>query len=164
MPITINDQFAVQAGRSVDNRLGKLVAGQTVPFASVAEANTAIPAAYRHLGLVVMVSLSGLPVDHYYRDGIADANLVEKLPAASASTSGYLSQADWLTFSEQSTFRNTDFSGAGTDADPYTLIKDTTPTSGSLNPITSNAVYVAIQNLQSQINAMSSTTTTTTLP
>lgn len=179
MSITINDQFQNNSGKSLDSKTGKIVLGKTVPYNSVAEANALIPSAYRYQGLEVLVMEGGNAVTYMYRDGIGDGNLVFAsavntplyhdtatgkiaITQAGSSSSGYLSATDWNTFNEQTAFAAADYTGSGIVPDPYVIARDTAPVSGSNKPITSDAVYLAIQNLQNQINSL--TTTTTTLP
>lgn len=54
--------------------------GSNAYFASVAAANTAIKAAVRFIGLNMDVNANGIITPYWYRDGIADVNLVPKNP------------------------------------------------------------------------------------
>ena len=64
----INDNFQLDAPKHLDNRTGN--------YASVAEANASIPQEYRVQGLEVVVITAGQAVKYYYRDGVADGDLV----------------------------------------------------------------------------------------
>lgn len=64
----INDNFQLDAPKHLDNRTGN--------YSSVAEANASIPQEYRVQGLEVVVITAGQAVKYYYRDGVADGDLV----------------------------------------------------------------------------------------
>jgi hypothetical protein len=64
----INDNFQLDAPKHLDNRTGN--------YASVAEANASIPQEFRVQGLEVVVITAGQAVKYYYRDGVADGDLV----------------------------------------------------------------------------------------
>jgi len=73
----INNGFSVNAGRGIDLRMGKIVSGQMVPYASVAEANAATPEAFRYKGLVKLIDDgTGMKI-YWYDGGVADVNLVQ---------------------------------------------------------------------------------------
>jgi len=59
MAIEVNDGFGFNTPRYADLRAGKLEAGRSVPYASVAAALAAIPAAYRCEGLQFRVKENG---------------------------------------------------------------------------------------------------------
>jgi hypothetical protein len=77
---TQNENFNLQVPRSLDDRLGKIQAGKTVPFASIAEANAAITVASnkRYKGLTVMIDVAGVPTDYHYTGNLTDNELVLK--------------------------------------------------------------------------------------
>lgn len=78
MAIITNDNFFSRSPKPLDDKYSKFVAGQAVPYATVAEANSEIPVAYRHVGLTVII-VSGLSVrEYWYKDGTSDADLVLK--------------------------------------------------------------------------------------
>jgi len=64
----INDNFQLDAPKHLDNRTGN--------YSSVAEANASIPQQFRVQGLEVVVITAGQAIKYYYRDGVADADLV----------------------------------------------------------------------------------------
>lgn len=64
----INDNFQLDAPKHLDNRVGN--------YSSVAEANASIPQEFRVQGLEVVIILDGEAVKYYYRDGVADADLI----------------------------------------------------------------------------------------
>ena len=79
MAVVIQDNFNLAAAKAVDNRYGALSGvGQTIPYTTTAAALSAIPSAYRHLGLTVGV-LDGTSVKEYwFKDNTS--TLVEKTP------------------------------------------------------------------------------------
>jgi len=64
----INDNFQLDAPKHLDNRTGN--------YSSVAEANASIPQQFRVQGLEVVVITAGQAIKYYYRDGVADGDLV----------------------------------------------------------------------------------------
>lgn len=75
----INVGFDNNSPQSIDRAYGKLVAGSTVPFASVAEAIAAVQ--FRHRGRTLLIDLgdgSGAQ-EYWWRVGIGDGQLVPKL-------------------------------------------------------------------------------------
>lgn len=85
---------------------------------AVAAANAAIPSAIRLKGLEVILYINGITKKYWYKDGILDTDLVEmvsylnvtaplqysgststlSITQASATTDGYLSASDWVSF------------------------------------------------------------------
>lgn len=78
MPVPFNDGASVAAPRYWDLRLGKIVGGVSVPFASAAEAKAAIPSTRRCRGLQVYVLNGSVIEDWQWVAGIADGDLVLK--------------------------------------------------------------------------------------
>lgn len=76
--ITINDSFQNNSPKPLNNRYLKFVSGSAQAYNSTAEANVAIPSAYRHLGLTTLVNDGTGNKEYWYKDGILDANLVVK--------------------------------------------------------------------------------------
>lgn len=78
MPIPVNDGFGIAAPRYLDMRCGKIVAGKSVPFDTVAEAKAAIPETRRCEGLIVYVKTGSVINEYQFVGGVADVNLVLK--------------------------------------------------------------------------------------
>lgn len=76
--IQINDNLQNYSPKALDNKHGKFVSGVWQPWATTTEANSAINIAYRHKGLTVIILEGGYPTEYWYRDGIADINLIKK--------------------------------------------------------------------------------------
>lgn len=77
--ITINDSLDLRSPKPLDDRYAAFSSGTTTPYNSIEEANAAIPKAYRHAGLTVLViNSSGKNVEYWYKDGREDANLILK--------------------------------------------------------------------------------------
>ena len=76
MPISIIDNFDVNAPKNIDGRLG--------PYDTTANALSSIDeATQRYLGLTVLVTGSGIPTEYWFQDGVTDSDLVLK-PIGSA--------------------------------------------------------------------------------
>lgn len=73
--ITVNDNFQNNSPKSLDNKYLKF--GMFV-YASITEANETIPTAYRHIGLTVLIDMSGVPTEFWYKSGTADIDLILK--------------------------------------------------------------------------------------
>ena len=76
MSITINDNIQTNLGKSLDN---KYLKNGSIPYVSVLEANTIIPLSYRSLGLTVLIGNQ----QYWYKDGVADMDLVLKSDGSS---------------------------------------------------------------------------------
>lgn len=77
----INVGFDNNSPQSIDRSYGKLTAGVTTPYVSVAEANAAINSAYRYRGKTIVIDLgdgSGA-VEYWWRVGTGNAQLVPKI-------------------------------------------------------------------------------------
>lgn len=116
MPLLVNDTLQNNSPKPLDNKYGVFSSGSFRPYNNVAEVNATIPAAYRSIGLTVLVNTGSGNFEFWYQTGIADGNLVEKSTASTVlspivlsggsiaiqqsngSQSGYLSGADWSTF------------------------------------------------------------------
>jgi len=85
--IPTNNGFEILAPRYADGRMGKLSGGRSVPFDSVEEANAAINPAFRSVGLVVNITIGGVPAQYWYAANITDEGLVLKDGGAINSTS-----------------------------------------------------------------------------
>jgi hypothetical protein len=66
----INDNYRLHAPKLLDDRSG--------PYDSLAEALTAVPEYQREQGLVIVVLVAGEAVEYWFKDGIADLDLVVK--------------------------------------------------------------------------------------
>lgn len=80
MSIPVNDNFQNYSPKPLDAKYTKFVAGQAVPYSSVADVNNTIPYAYRSVGLTVLVSVGGVNKEFWYKNGKLNSNLVEKNP------------------------------------------------------------------------------------
>ena len=86
MAILINDNYSLQAIKPFDARYLNI----STPWASVGAANAGIPT-YRYTGLTVNI----LGSEYWYKDGVADINLVEK--ESSIVTEGITGATNGLT-------------------------------------------------------------------
>lgn len=71
MPIPLNDNFAVAAGKHIDSRYLDGVG----PYFDIKAAETKIPLSYRYRGLTVLIGSAG---ECWWRDGTGDGQLVLK--------------------------------------------------------------------------------------
>jgi|GEM_PF-5333643 len=80
MPLTgieLSAGIVVGSNKPVDAKYG--------PYASTAAAIADIGAALRYKGLTVGIEASGKVIEYWFRDGVANANLVEKIPTSGIS-------------------------------------------------------------------------------
>lgn len=89
MAIELNDNIDNKSPKILDKRYSKN--DGTTPYATVLEANTLIPLAYRALGLTVLIG----NVEYWYKDGITDVDLVIK--SSGGSISGTLNRISMFT-------------------------------------------------------------------
>lgn len=83
----LNDNINLVAPKPLDARTMKTLGGIATVYASVSEANTAI--IYRNRTLTIPILIGGIPIDHWYQNGLTDGDLVPK-PAFSTSAVGFL--------------------------------------------------------------------------
>lgn len=144
MSAVINDSLQVNAPKSMDNKYLKL--GTNI-YSTIDDVNSTILSAYRSRGLTVNVG----GAEYWYRDGIADVNLVAKgiisviaplsldptagvlsMSVASSSSAGYISSADWTVFNSKlsSVVTAMSVTNTGVSGNPITLVNDQ-PTPGA---------------------------------
>ena len=70
MPITLNHNIDLASSKPLDKRYG--------PYNSVVTAVATIPAFKRFQGLTVGIIVQGAVVDYWFRNGVADADLILK--------------------------------------------------------------------------------------
>ncbi len=75
MAIILNDNIKVNAGKPVESKY--LNSGNTA-YASIAAANAAITVPERHKGLTVLIASGATNIEHWYKNGVADIDLIEK--------------------------------------------------------------------------------------
>ena len=89
MAIVLNDNIDTRAGKPTDNRFGTTLLGTAGFYASVNDANTAIPAYQRYIGLTVGIKVGNNPMKEYwYANGITNNDLVEKSGSVSGAGNG----------------------------------------------------------------------------
>lgn len=77
MAILINDNYQLTAPKPFDARYMNI----STPWSSIGAVNTAIPQAYRYIGLTVNIN----GTEHWYATGILDTDLVPKVNAGTLS-------------------------------------------------------------------------------
>lgn len=75
----INVGYDVNCPQAIDRSYGALFQGSTIPYNSVAEANLAVNAAYRHRGKTVVINDAGFPREYWWRINTQDISLVPKV-------------------------------------------------------------------------------------
>jgi hypothetical protein len=83
MAVIIPTNYQVSAPFPIDTRMGV--------FTSVSNANTSIPSIYRYQGLTVIIASGGVAYDYWYKDGIANGNLVLKTLGSTISAGNLMS-------------------------------------------------------------------------
>lgn len=77
----VNGGLDNRSGQSMDLKTHKLVQGKSVPYASVAEAvaHPRLVSDYRYQSLDgIYIMVAGEPVEHWFKNGIADGDLIPK--------------------------------------------------------------------------------------
>jgi len=75
MAITLNDNIKINAGKPSES---KYLNSSNTAYASISAVNAALPVPVRYLGLTVLINIGGTDTEYWYRDGVADVNLIEK--------------------------------------------------------------------------------------
>jgi len=89
MAINLNDNINTISNKPLDNRYSVNMLGATGYYETVAAANLAIPIPQRHRGLTVGIKLTGgLFEEYWYRDGVADINLIPKGSGSAGAENG----------------------------------------------------------------------------
>ena len=115
------DNIQVNAPKDIDNKRGVWNGSTWRPYNDVAEANNSIPIEIRYRSLTVPIFKAGVPTDYYWKDGVSDGQLVEKLisndeyvlPKATLSTLGGVIVGDGLYIDEETGVISTSGSGGG---------------------------------------------------
>lgn len=79
MAIIFNDNLYLRANKHLDAKKGVYEAGEGRPFNTTTEFLTAVPIAYRVKGLTTQILKNGTLTEYWFRDGIADNQLIEKV-------------------------------------------------------------------------------------
>jgi len=97
MAILLNDNVQIEAGKHVDNKYG--------PYNDLASALASIPSFKRVRGLTVGVIEGGLLKEYWFKEGVNNSDLVEKITSApSGGGTGTDTGVRSLTANWQSTF------------------------------------------------------------
>jgi len=97
MAITLNDNIKINAGKPSESKY--LSTGNTA-YTSISAVNAAIPIAERYIGLTVLIDSGATTIEYWYKAGVTDGDLIEKMyntiiPIGSfvtgATTLGYFS-------------------------------------------------------------------------
>lgn len=110
MAIILNDNLQNNSPKSLDNKY--LKNGLTI-YTDAADANASIPSAYRSRGLTVLINVGGVPTEYWYRDGVANGDLIVKTSVSNSYnfTNGLVESAGTVKiggqFSENTTLQFT---------------------------------------------------------
>ena len=102
--IELSAGIVVGANKPVDAKYG--------PYATIAAALADIGSTLRFKGLTVGIEISGRVVDYWFRDGIANADLVEKNPPISYQTTRYDGDGTTSSFAPPGTLTASDSASA----------------------------------------------------
>ena len=91
MAIILNDNIKINAGKPADAKYLNL---SNQPYGSTGETNATIPITERYVGLTVNV----LGLEYWYKDGVADGDLVLKTVDAGAPVSDFITGATNIGF------------------------------------------------------------------
>jgi len=75
MSIKLNDNIKINAGKPSESKY--LSTGNTA-YLSITDVNNQIPIAERYLGLTVLIDSGSTNLEHWYKEGVNDTDLIEK--------------------------------------------------------------------------------------
>lgn len=81
MAIVLNDNILNRSPKDLNDKTGVFEAGVWRPYLSTSEAlaNPKLNIAYRNRGLTIYIEKNGTLTEYWWRDGIADNQLIEKI-------------------------------------------------------------------------------------
>jgi hypothetical protein len=82
MAITLNDNLQIQANKNIDNRYG--------PYDSISSALATLASFQRARGLTIGIVEGGLLKEYWFKDGVANVDLIEKTTAGSGGSESNL--------------------------------------------------------------------------
>ena len=85
----VNTGLDNNSPQAIDRSYGALSFGSTVPYVSTNAANAAVPGYFRHIGKTVLIDSGGGPVEYWWKSGIADINLEQKIVTPAAEWQPY---------------------------------------------------------------------------
>lgn len=155
MAIILNDNIDTRAGKPTDNRFGTALLGTTGYYTSVTDANNATPSYQRYIGLTVGIKSGAGPiVEYWYANGIANADLVQKIGSVVGASNGLavatggnivlggtLTQATTITTSPTTPLN---FAGLTTNNTPTNIL--VTDGSGNIQQATYSTLLTNISN------------------
>ena len=153
------DNIQVNAPKDIDNKRGVWNGSTWRPYNNITEAVNSIPIEIRYRSLTVPIFKAGVPTDYYWKDGVSDGQLVEKLisndeyvlPKATLSTLGGVIVGDGLYIDEETGVISTSGSGGGGGGGGDGSVTSVGISSGDLNvtnsPITSSGnITLSVKN------------------
>lgn len=85
MSIVFNDNLLNRSPKDLNDKSGVFESGVWRPWNSISEAinSSKLIPEYRHVGLTIYILKSGVLTEYWWRDGIADNQLIEKISVKS---------------------------------------------------------------------------------
>lgn len=80
MATTINTNFGILAPNPIDDRYNstRLSSGRQLPYSGITEVISIIPESRRYPGLTVLIDSGATAVEYWFREGVADGDLIPK--------------------------------------------------------------------------------------
>lgn len=80
MSIQLNTNIKIAAPTPFDKRYlsERTVNGSPLPYSATTEVISVIPISERYNGLSVLITIGGVNIEYWFKDGVADINLIEK--------------------------------------------------------------------------------------
>ena len=153
------DNIQVNAPKDIDNKRGVWSGSTWRPYNNITEAVNSIPIEIRYRSLTVPIFKAGVPTDYYWKDGVSDGQLVEKLisndeyvlPKATLYTLGGIKVGGGLYIDEETGILSVSGAGGGGGGGGDGSVTSVGISSGDLNvtnsPITSSGnITLSVKN------------------
>ena len=153
------DNIQVNAPKDIDNKRGVWNGSTWRPYNNITEAVNSIPIEIRYRSLTVPIFKAGVPTDYYWKDGVSDGQLVEKLishdeyvlPKATLYTLGGIKVGGGLYIDEETGILSVSGAGGGGGGGGDGSVTSVGISSGDLNvtnsPITSSGnITLSVKN------------------
>lgn len=154
-----SDNIQVNAPKDIDNKRGVWSGSTWRPYNNITEAVNSIPIEIRYRSLTVPIFKAGVPTDYYWKDGVSDGQLVEKLisndeyvlPKATLYTLGGIKVGGGLYIDEETGILSVSGAGGGGGGGGDGSVTSVGISSGDLNvtnsPITSSGnITLSVKN------------------
>lgn len=85
--INVNDNIFSSSPKALDQKSGVWTGSAWRAYTSTAEVISTLASPVRHIGLTVLINISGVMTEYWFRSGVADGDLVVKQTEAGGATS-----------------------------------------------------------------------------